>query len=98
MSTRIVFMGTPDFAVPSLTALIDSDYELAAVVTQPDRPSGRGKRLTPPPVKTVAEAAGIEVLQPRTLKSPEAFATLAEFQPDLIVVAAFGQILRSNVL
>ena len=98
MSTRIVFMGTPDFAVPSLTALIDSDYELAAVVTQPDRPSGRGKRLTPPPVKTVAEAAGIEVLQPRTLKSPEAFVTLAEFQPDLIVVAAFGQILRSNVL
>lgn len=98
MSVRIVFMGTPDFAVPSLTALIDSDYELVAVVTQPDRPSGRGKRLTPPPVKTVAEAAGVAVLQPRTLKSPEAFAALAAFKPDLIIVAAFGQILRSNVL
>ncbi|MCB9078431.1 MAG: methionyl-tRNA formyltransferase [Anaerolineaceae bacterium] len=91
-------MGTPDFAVPSLTALIDSDYDVAAVVTQPDRPSGRGKRLTPPPVKAAAEAADLKVLQPRTLKSPEAFAALAAFKPDLIIVAAFGQILRSNVL
>ena len=98
MSAKIVFMGTPDFAVPSLRALIGSPYELVAVVTQPDRPSGRGKRLTPPPVKVVAEEAGIPVLQPRTLKKQEAFDALAAYQPDLIVVAAFGQILRKNVL
>ncbi len=61
---KIVFMGTPEFAVPSLSALIGAGYEIAAVVTQPDRPSGRGKVLTPPPVKTAAGAAGIPVLQP----------------------------------
>lgn len=99
---RIVFMGTPDFAVPPLKALIDSAgpdrWEVAGVVTQPDRPKGRGKKLTPPPVKVVAEAAGIPVLQPDTLKSGQAFAELAALKPDLIVVAAFGQILRKNVL
>jgi methionyl-tRNA formyltransferase len=91
-------MGTPDFAVPTLTALIESEYELAAVVTQPDRPSGRGQTLTPPPVKVVAEKAGLKVLQPQTLKAEAAVAELAKLKPDLIVVAAFGQILRKNVL
>jgi len=102
MSAKIIFMGTPDFAVPALTVLIDSagqdTWQVVAVVTQPDRPSGRGKKLTPPPVKVVAEQAEIKVLQPETLKSEAAVAELAHLKPDLIVVAAFGQILRQNVL
>ena len=110
MSVKIVFMGTPDFAVPPLTALITPAemsaetsaekgvWEVVAVVTQPDRPRGRGKKLTPPPVKVVAEKAGIKVLQPKTLKSEEAVADLAALKPDVMVVAAFGQILRKNVL
>jgi methionyl-tRNA formyltransferase len=91
-------MGTPDFAVPSLKALIDSDYQLVAVVTQPDRPSGRGKKLTPPPVKVTAEAAGLKIMQPETLRHEAVVADLAALRPDVIVVAAFGQILRQNVL
>ncbi len=102
MLTKIVFMGTPDFAVPSLKALIDTstqnNWQVVGVVTQPDRPKGRGKKLTSPPVKVAAEAAGVPVFQPQTLKTDEAFAQLAALQPDLIVVAAFGQILRKNVL
>jgi len=102
LAKKIIFMGTPDFAVPSLKALIShaprSGWDVVAVVTQPDRPKGRGKKLTPPPVKVVAEEARIKVLQPNTLKSEEAVAKLAAFKPDLIVVAAFGQILRKNVL
>jgi methionyl-tRNA formyltransferase len=91
-------MGTPDFAVPTLTALIESEYKLVAVVTQPDRPQGRGKKLMPSPVKVVAQNAGIPVLQPKTLKDETAVAELAALKPDLMVVAAFGQILRQNVL
>src|SRR5512136_2020034 len=95
-------MGTPDFAVPALTALIDSTHadkwQVVAVVTQPDRPSGRGKKLTPPPVKIIAQQAGLPVMQPETLKNEAAVAALAALKPDLIVVAAFGQILRRNVL
>ncbi|MBN1995741.1 MAG: methionyl-tRNA formyltransferase [Anaerolineae bacterium] len=102
LATNIIFMGTPDFAVPALKALITSakkePWNVVAVVTQPDRPSGRGRRLTPPPVKMVAEQAGLKVLQPSTLKSEEAVAKLAALKPGLIVVAAFGQILRKNVL
>ncbi|RMF00717.1 MAG: methionyl-tRNA formyltransferase [Chloroflexi bacterium] len=98
LTKNIVFMGTPDFAVPALKTLIAGDYNLAAVVTQPDRPSGRGKTLTPPPVKVVARQAGVPVLQPPRLRKKEAVAQLAAFNPDLIVVAAFGQILRPNVL
>jgi len=98
LSAKIIFMGTPDFAVPTLTALIQSDYNLVAVVTQPDRPSGRGQRLTPPPVKQVAQAAGLKLLQPPSLKGEATVAELAALEPDLIVVAAFGQILRRNVL
>lgn len=112
MTTRIIFMGTPDFAVPALAALIASppptpplkgggtkgEYEVVAVVTQPDRPSGRGKQVTASPVKQVAQQAGLKVLQPETLKIEAAVAELAALQPDVIVVAAFGQILRKNVL
>lgn len=104
--TRIIFMGTPEFAVPVLEALLTAPvpselpggWEVVAVITQPDRPKGRGKKLTPPPVKVVAERAGVKVLQPATLKSDEAVAQLVALKPDLIVVAAFGQILRKNVL
>ncbi len=107
MKIRIVFMGSPDFAVPALTALAASSvqggsqtrlYEVVGVVTQPDRPSGRGMTLTPPPVKVAAQELGIPFIQPEKLKQPEALQQLQAWQPDLIVVAAFGQILRPNVL
>lgn len=91
-------MGTPEFAVPSLKALIHSPYEVVAVVTQPDRPSGRGNKLTPSAVKQVALAAHLPVLQPQSLRPPEVVAELAAYQPDIMIVAAFGQILRRNVL
>ncbi len=94
---KIVFMGTPDFAVPALEAVIASGH-LVGVVTQPDRPAGRGNKLTPPPVKTTAVAAGIPVYQPASLRSKAAIEPLAAWQPDLIIVAAFGQILRVPVL
>lgn len=97
MSHRIVFMGSPDFAVPSLQKLAEH-YEIAGVVTQPDRPAGRGRTLTPPPVKVAAQELGLEVIQPEKLREPEAQARLQEWSPDLIVVTAFGQILRKNVL
>jgi methionyl-tRNA formyltransferase len=97
--TRIVFMGTPDFAVPTLRALLTAaDFEVVGVVTQPDRPAGRGKVLQQSPVKLAAAAAGIPVLQPEKLRKPEAFESLHALSPDLIVVAAFGQLLRQNVL
>jgi methionyl-tRNA formyltransferase len=96
---RVIFMGTPDFAVPSLQALVaHSDFDVVGVVTQPDRPAGRGRELTAPPVKRAAEAHGIPIYQPATLRTPEAVDPLAAWQPDVIVVAAFGQILRPNVL
>lgn len=95
---RIVFMGTPDFAVPSLQLLISGGYEVVAVVTQPDRPKGRKKTLTPPPVKEAALSFGIPVLQPERMRNPEAVAELAEYKPDLIVTAAYGQILPKAVL
>ncbi|NJN98544.1 MAG: methionyl-tRNA formyltransferase [Anaerolineales bacterium] len=96
-------MGTPDFAVPALSALIAAastggGYELVGVVTQPDRPSGRGKQVTASPVKQVAQNAGLKVLQPETLKAEAAVTELTALQPDLMIVAAFGQILRKNVL
>jgi methionyl-tRNA formyltransferase len=95
---RVLFMGTPDFAVPSLSALIDAGYRVVGVVTQPDRPKGRKRVLTPPPVKVEAERAGIPVLQPEKLRRPEAVAAVLGFQPDLIVTAAYGQILPKAVL
>lgn len=96
--TRVIFMGTPSFSVPSLQVLIDGPFELVAVVTQPDRPSGRGRKLLPSPVKDVALAHGLLLLQPTTLRRPEVVAELASLQPDVIAVAAFGQILRPEVL
>ncbi len=96
-TVRTVFMGSPEFARSILNGLI-GEYNLVGVVTQPDRPAGRGKLLTPPPVKLLAEEAGIPIMQPERLRRPEAFDTLAAWQPELIVVAAYGQILRQNVL
>ncbi len=96
--TRVIFMGTPDFSVPSLAALLHDGYEIVAVVTQPDRPAGRGRKLELSPVKTFAAQHSLHVVQPFSLKAPEAVAELAGLRPDLIVVAAFGQILRPAVL
>ncbi|MBC8209074.1 MAG: methionyl-tRNA formyltransferase [Desulfobulbaceae bacterium] len=95
---RIIFMGTPDFAVPALQALIDGPDEIVAVVSQPDRPKGRGKKLQPTPIKITAETAGIPVLQPNKIRTPEFLAELRAFQPDLIVVAAYGRILPKSIL
>ncbi|WP_018864627.1 MULTISPECIES: methionyl-tRNA formyltransferase [Thioalkalivibrio] len=97
-SLRIVYAGTPDFAVPALEALIERGPRPVAVYTQPDRPAGRGRQLRPSPVKVAAEAAGIPVLQPESLKSPEAQAELAAWRPDILVVAAYGLILPRAVL
>jgi methionyl-tRNA formyltransferase len=97
MSTRIVFMGSPDFALPSLRALA-AQYPVVGVVTQPDRASGRGRELRQPPVKTFALELGIPVLQPEKLRQPEAMDQLRAWAPDLIVVAAFGQLLKPDVL
>lgn len=94
---NIVFMGAPDFAVPSLRRLM-AGQRVAGVVTQPDRPAGRGRQLQPPPIKRVAQEAGIPVYQPPSLRSEAAIAPLREWRPDLIVVVAFGQILRPLVL
>jgi len=90
-------MGTPQFSVPSLRTLIDTQ-DVVGVVTQPDRPAGRGRELKPSPVKVAAESAGIPVYQPHSLRSEDAAVPLHEWQPDVIVVAAFGQILRPHVL
>ncbi len=95
---NIVFMGTPDFAVPSLEALLREGYNVVAVVTQPDRPQGRKKILTPTPVKEAAQRHGIPVLQPHRMRSPEAIEEIAALQPDVIVTAAYGQILPKAVL
>jgi methionyl-tRNA formyltransferase len=97
MSLRIVFMGSPDFAVPTLRALAEH-YTVAGVITQPDRPAGRGRTLTPPPVKVLAQALSLPVVQPEKLREPAAQEALQQWAPDLIVVAAFGQILRKSVL
>ncbi len=97
MVHRVVFMGTPQFAIPTLQGLIDQ-YQVVGVVTQPDRPGGRGRKLQPSPVKTLAQKYGLPVLQPSSLRDPEALAALQTLQPDVIVVAAFGQILRPQVL
>ncbi len=95
---RVVFMGSPNFAVPSLEYLVSSGYELAAVYTQPDRAGGRGRSLVTSPVKQAAVALGLTVVQPQSLKEPEAFEQLAGFRPDITVVAAFGQLLPKPVL
>jgi methionyl-tRNA formyltransferase len=91
-------MGTPRFAVPILKALIESKDEVIAVVTQPDKPAGRGHKLTPPPVKELAERHGLLVLQPSKLKDPAFLGKLKELAPDIIVVAAYGKILPKEIL
>jgi methionyl-tRNA formyltransferase len=97
MDYRVVFMGSPEFALPSLQRLAEH-YHLVGVVTQPDRPAGRGRVMTPPPIKILAEQLGIPAIQPERLREPAAFERLQAWQPDLIAVTAFGQILRQNVL
>ena len=96
---RIVFMGTPDFAVGSLKALAEAGkYEIVSVITQPDRPKGRGRQMLMTPVKEYALSQGYEVHQPQRVKTPEFVAQLREMNPDLIVVAAFGQLLSQEIL
>lgn len=95
---KIVFMGTPDFAVPCLQALIDNNHDVVAVVTQPDRAKGRGNKLTPPPVKVLAEQYNIPVYQPEKVKTPEFVEKLKELAPEVMVVVAFGQILSQAIL
>jgi methionyl-tRNA formyltransferase len=98
LSLRIVFAGTPEFSVPCFEACRASGAQVVAVYTQPDRPAGRGRKLTPSPVKETALAAGIPVEQPETLKTTEAREKLAAYQPDLMVVVAYGLILSRKVL
>ena len=95
---KILFMGTPDIAAPCLSALLDAGEQVVAAVTQADRPKGRGYTLTPPPVKVLAAERGIPVYQPDTLRSEDFSALLAEIDPDLIAVVAYGKILPKNVL
>lgn len=95
---RIVFMGTPDFAVGALEALIGAGHQVAAVVTQPDKPKGRGKEVQMTPVKVCAQKYGIPVFQPVKVKEPEAVETLRGYRGDIFVVAAFGQILSEEIL
>lgn len=95
---RIVFMGTPHFAVPCLEALLAAGHEIAGVVTQPDRPKGRGHKFTPPPVKVLALEKGLPVYQPERIKHPDFVATLKELAPDIVVVVAFGQLLSKEIL
>jgi methionyl-tRNA formyltransferase len=95
---RIIFAGSPEFAVPSLDALLHSRHEVVAVLTQPDRPAGRGRQVHAGPVKQAALAAGVTVLQPLTLRDPLAQQSLRELRPDLLVVVAYGQLLPPEVL
>ena len=95
---RIVFMGSPEFALPALSRLIESEHEIVGVYTQPDRPSGRGRKLTPPPVKTLALAHGLDVRQPKSISKPDVVEDLRRLAPDVGVIAAYGQILRQPVL
>jgi methionyl-tRNA formyltransferase len=95
---RVIFAGTPEFSVPCLEACRASGAEVVAVYTQPDRPAGRGRKLTPSPVKQAALEAGLAVEQPESLKSAEVQATLAAYRPDLMVVVAYGLILPRKVL
>ncbi len=96
--TRIIFMGTPEFAVPTLQAMLDHGENVVAVVCQPDRPKGRGRKVQPPPVKILAESRGIPVLQPTKIRTPEYLAELAAYKADLFVVTAYGRILPGTIL
>jgi methionyl-tRNA formyltransferase len=96
--TKVIFMGTPDFAVPVLQQIINNGYEVIAVVTQPDRPVGRKKVLTPPPVKVEAQKQGIPVYQPEKIRQKDELEEVLALKPDLIITAAFGQILPKELL
>lgn len=95
---KIVFMGTPDFAVPCLRALVEDGNEIAGVFTQPDKPKGRGYALTPPPVKVTALENGLTVYQPTTLRDGEALSLLQSLAPEMIVVVAYGKILPKEII
>jgi methionyl-tRNA formyltransferase len=95
---KIIFMGTPEFAVPSLKALIESEDEVVAIVCQSDKPKGRGLEIASPPTKVLAEKHGIPVLQPQKIKTEEFYNTLKNFSPELVCVAAYGKILPKNIL
>ena len=95
---RVLFWGTPEFALPSLEALLGEGHEVVGVVTQPDRPAGRGRALQAPPVKRVAEEEGIPVLQPERARGPEFEAQVRALEPELSVVVAYGQILKREIL
>jgi len=95
---RVIFMGTPDFAVPSLQGLVEADYPVVLVVTQPDRPKGRGKKMAYSPVKEYALSRAIPLLQPESARGAEFLAQLKEYQPEVMVVVAYGQILPPTVL
>jgi methionyl-tRNA formyltransferase len=98
MKKRVIFMGTPEFAVASLEVLINSAYEVVAVYTQPDKEAGRGRHIISSPVKELALYRGLEVMQPETLKDGSVVAHIASLKPDLIVVAAYGRIIPSEIL
>lgn len=95
---RIIFMGTPEFAIPSLTKLVEEGHEVVLVMTQPDRPAGRGLKLQPPPVKVTAEASGLPVLQPETLKEEALITHLQGLAPEVLVVAAYGRFVPKVIL
>ena len=95
---RILFLGTPSFAVHPLRRLVEAGHEIVGVVTQPDRPAGRSRSVQPPPVKQAALELGLPVMQPATLRDEAVVATLQALQPEAGVVAAYGEILRRNVI
>ncbi len=98
MKPKIVFMGTPEFAIPSLEILIKNGYPIIGVVTQPDRPKGRGRKYVPPPVKLTAEKHNLPVFQPDRVRDKEFLATFRELAPDMVVLVAFGQILPGEII
>ena len=95
---RVLFMGTPDFAVPCLKTLIENNYDVCGVVTQPDKPKGRGHKMTPPPVKVCAGENDIPVYQPESLRDKALLPVLEGLQPDIIIVVAYGKILPEYIL
>ncbi len=95
---NLIFMGTPDFAVPSLKALFENGYNVLMVVTQPDRPKGRGRKVIPPPVKEAAQLIGYDVIQPVSIKDKDFFDTITGLKPDIFIVVAYGHIIPKDIL
>ena len=95
---NIIFFGTPDFAVPALNALCRSRFNVSMVVTQPDRPKGRGRKMLPPPVKIAAKNLGYEVLQPESIKTENFYRAAADANPDVLVAVAFGKLIPDRLL